>query len=130
MRIRRATGLRILEAREFVKQTEPELVRRILTAYDQQIDLADGDKWLHDPVEDDPRFAKAFEEAEAAAQFSMDRAVEHARARMKERGLTFSDTMLRSLASGVYTDTKKGFLKHRYGIDWYDYHEMNPGRKT
>ena len=61
--LHKATGLGLLKARAFIQSTPDTLCDRIITAYRQQ-----GDATLHDPLEDDVRFAAAISAARVEAE--------------------------------------------------------------
>ncbi len=119
MRFRRASGLSVMRSKEYLRAGDADLVNRILAAYDRQVaPNAEYRPVLHDPIEDDPRYAKAFAEAEEEAQRDYERSREEWRRLFPDGGNYYG--------YGRRCYVKQCILRERFGIDWKTPREMNP----
>ena len=104
MRLRKATGMGVVESRKFLDDKSPDLVARIIKAHGTQ-----SEQTLHDPIEDDPEFVDAIAET--------DREVD---------GLLKNEAERLGLCH-LHLMHKKRILKERFGITSYSPADMNPG---
>jgi hypothetical protein len=103
MRLRRATGMGVLESRMFLIGKAPELVDRIIRARETQ-----SARLLHDPIEDEPQFRDAVRQADDAVNSML------------------KDEPKRMSLCHLHWNYKKNYLKRHFGILWYSPAEMNP----
>ncbi|HWB01508.1 MAG TPA: hypothetical protein VG796_00700 [Verrucomicrobiales bacterium] len=112
MAIRRATGLPVLEAKEFIRSSSPELIQRILDAHSARRAVAtqEAREALHDPIEDD-----------AVAGAVVRRVLAEV-----ERDVKAECGTLRMQGHLIWNNARKRLLKE-HGIVWYSPAQMNPG---
>jgi hypothetical protein len=107
MRIRRVTGLGVLESKSLLSTASPLYRSRLELAAEYQ--NIEENSILHDPIEDDPEVTEIIERAEAETRIEL-------KGEKQRRGLCH-----------LHWKTKKKILKEKYGIDWFTPAEMNPG---
>ncbi len=110
MAMHRATGLPVMEAKAFIIEESPELVRRILEGHRVQL-MTQTWVRLHDPIEDDPVAGGTVRQV--LEQTGSEIEAEHAHER--PRGLCYLIW---------HTAQKRLLLDH--AIVWYTPAQMNP----
>ncbi len=106
MKIRRATGLGVLDAKHLLSTASPLFRERLELAAEYQ--CTESDDILHDPIEDDPQTKAIIEQAEIETKTRLSG---------ERRRMGFCH---------LYWKTKKAILKEKHGIDWFTPIEMNP----
>jgi hypothetical protein len=107
MALRRATGMAIKDSKRFLETAAPELRARLLLAIESQVDP----RFLHDPIEDDPKIKQLIDAAD------------------KEAAAELKDVKQRIDFCHLFWFTKKRILKERFDIAWFSPQEMNPGTR-
>jgi hypothetical protein len=119
--LRRKTGLPLLACRDLLRNATPDLREKLLLAVRTQ----DGTNFLRDPIEDDPAFSAAFEEAGREANRLVEQQLAAERARLRAEGMSDLEFVLRYRCH-LYWGQLKRLLKERHGVDWLSPAEMNP----
>ncbi|WP_425614884.1 hypothetical protein NA78x_004767 [Anatilimnocola sp. NA78] len=119
--LRRWTGMPLLYCRTLLRDTSPSMRQKLLLAVRTQ----EGAKYLRDPIEVDPVFATAFEQATEEANRLIKEFVAAERAKLQAEGMGQLDFMFRH-TSHLYWSYLKRLLKERHAVDWLSPAEMNP----
>jgi len=112
MRLRRATGLKVLEARKFLQTEPPLLCQRIVQAHEFRLAKAPLRRSLRDPIEDDPATAPIVAQAYLKAEAFVD-----------ER---FGKDYRRYRDRSVWREVER-ILRDEHQIVWFSPGRMNPG---
>lgn len=112
MAIRRATGLPVLEAKEFIRSSSPELIQRILDAHSARCAAGtqEAREALRDPIEDDAVAGAVVRKVLAEV----------------ERDVEAEYGTLRMLCHLIWNNARRRLLEE-HGIVWYSPAQMNPG---
>jgi hypothetical protein len=107
MQVHHATGLGILDAKQFLTQASLLLYSRLVEA--AQTQSGEEFRRLYDPIEEDPESVKAMQQAEKETQEALSNS---------QRQMGFCH---------LFWNTKQRILKEKYGIEWFTPVQMNPG---
>lgn len=128
MALRKATGLGILEAKQFLLENPEQLSNRILLSYEKkQQRIKQGFKprsYLHDPIEDDERYSDIIKKAKMTVFKLIKEENKQKLAELKKQNLEYIHTRSSSLR---HSRKLKQYLWEKHQIEWFSYHEMNPG---
>ena len=121
MTFRKATGLGMLDAKNFLIEHPQTLGDKIFLAYKlQQERIKQGlptKTYLYDPIEDDARYTEIFKEVKQKIQMVIENS--------KENQDFFSRMIMMSSLQRAAVITKN-YLLERYNIQYFSIIEMNP----
>jgi hypothetical protein len=124
MRIRRATGLPVMQCKRFLDGLPPE--ERLRTAEAAEASAAQGGI-LRDPLEDDPEFRAIFQAVCEEARREVITSHRQAIAELERTNPPAAELFHsgRGLCQLIWDATKR-LLRERYGIEWRSPADMNP----
>jgi len=120
MLLHQATGMGVLQSKEFLEQASPQLYSRLVES------ILTGKKrngCYYDPIEDEPDLAKTFDEVERQAEAEVEVWVSE----LCREATDDSEPVSHRVAGRARQGIKKRILQVKYGIEWFTSGEMNPG---
>ncbi|MEL6927838.1 MAG: hypothetical protein AAFO95_04285 [Cyanobacteria bacterium J06600_6] len=125
MALRKATGLGVLEAKQFILENPEQLINRILLAYEnKQQRIKQGFEarpHLYDPIEDNERYSDIIKKAKMRVSEIIK---EENQQRFLE--LATQDFVYKKSSSIRHSRKLKQYLWKHHQIEWFSCHEMNP----
>ena len=124
MRFRRATGLGVLRAREFLTREPRDLWERILEAAEAR----PTGVYLRDPMESHPEFGPVISRVLEEVRVEAEQAHRVRVAELEETSPAFTVIFRypRGLCHHIWRDAQER-LRKEHGIEWRTPAEMNPG---
>ena len=122
IRLRKQTGLPLMECKHFLERFTPEERIRLVELRESQTDT-----FVHDPIEDNPSIRSLFEAVRAEVNGVVTEEHRKRIAELEESSPTVESLFRggRGLCHREWQLTKK-LMKERHGIEWQSPADLNP----